>query len=82
MEDILGGLLADDMGLGKTLSVLAVIVASLSRAFDFAFAKTRAAPSHWEHNVPSKTTLVIVPSSRKFIIDRYKFASHAGSSYG
>lgn len=62
-EDPHGGILADDMGLGKTLSTLAVVVGSLGRALDFAIARTRTDPQHWHNIVPSKTTLVVVPSS-------------------
>lgn len=65
MEDALGGILADDMGLGKTLSTLAVIVASLARAIDFAVSNTEARPALWHDLVPCKTTLVVVPSARK-----------------
>jgi SWI/SNF-related matrix-associated actin-dependent regulator of chromatin subfamily A3 len=65
MEDVLGGILADDMGLGKTLSALAVIVDSLGRALDYAVTRTRGSTTYWQEVTPSKTTLVIVPSSRK-----------------
>ena len=66
MEDISGGILADDMGLGKTLSILAVIVASLRPALDFAISGTRGVSGQWQNLVPAKATLVIVPSARKF----------------
>lgn len=66
MEDALGGILADDMGLGKTLSMLAVVVASLGSALNFAIKSTSGAPSSWQNLVPSKATLVVVPSARKF----------------
>jgi SWI/SNF-related matrix-associated actin-dependent regulator of chromatin subfamily A3 len=65
MEDILGGILADDMGLGKTLSTLAVIVDSLGRALDYAVTHTRGSTTYWQEVTPSKTTLIVVPSSRK-----------------
>jgi SWI/SNF-related matrix-associated actin-dependent regulator of chromatin subfamily A3 len=70
MEDILGGILADDMGLGKTLSTLAVIVNSLGRALDYAVSHTRGSTTYWQEVTPSKTTLVVVPSSRKLILIR------------
>jgi SNF2 family DNA or RNA helicase len=63
MEDVLGGILADDMGLGKTLSMLAVIVDSLGRALEYAVTHTRGSTAHWQEVIPSKTTLVVVPSS-------------------
>jgi SWI/SNF-related matrix-associated actin-dependent regulator of chromatin subfamily A3 len=65
MDDVLGGILADDMGLGKTLSTLAVIMDSLGRALDYAVAHTRGSTTYWQEVTPSKTTLVIAPSSRK-----------------
>jgi SWI/SNF-related matrix-associated actin-dependent regulator of chromatin subfamily A3 len=65
MEDVLGGILADDMGLGKTLSVLAVIVDSLGRAVEYAVTHTRGSTTYWQEVTPSKTTLVVLPSSCK-----------------
>jgi SWI/SNF-related matrix-associated actin-dependent regulator of chromatin subfamily A3 len=67
MDDVRGGILADDMGLGKTLSMLAQIVRSLPQALDFAASRTAAAPSAWKDLVPSKSTLVVVPSTRKSV---------------
>src|SRR4051812_43428739 len=66
MEETLGGILADDMGLGKTLSVLASITASLNRALDHAVSKTIQNKDFWKHIVPSKSTLIVVPSARQF----------------
>ncbi|KAF2661288.1 hypothetical protein K491DRAFT_673960 [Lophiostoma macrostomum CBS 122681] len=66
MEDPSGGILADDMGLGKTLSMLAVIVATLRAALDFATSNFNPNPSATRGLVPSKTTLVVVPSSLLF----------------
>jgi SWI/SNF-related matrix-associated actin-dependent regulator of chromatin subfamily A3 len=63
MEDVAG---ADDMGLGKTLSMLAAIVASHGQALESAYTRTRAATQYWLDITPSKGTLVIVPSARKF----------------
>jgi SWI/SNF-related matrix-associated actin-dependent regulator of chromatin subfamily A3 len=65
MDDTLGGIIADDMGLGKTLSMLAAVVASLTRAVEHAFSTTRGPTSYWRDKTPSKCTLVIVPSARK-----------------
>ncbi|CAI6242193.1 unnamed protein product [Periconia digitata] len=62
-EEPLGGILADDMGLGKTLTSLAVIVGSLDRALDFARERTGEPIDTWHKTVPSKATLVVVPSS-------------------
>jgi SWI/SNF-related matrix-associated actin-dependent regulator of chromatin subfamily A3 len=67
MEDIPGGILADDMGLGKTLSMLTVIVDSLQRALDCAVAHTRGPTTYWQEVTPSKTTLVVVPSTCKLV---------------
>jgi hypothetical protein len=53
------------MGLGKTLTMLTVIVQSLPRAIAFAIAGTTAPSDYWRMVTPSKSTLVIVPSSRK-----------------
>lgn len=63
MEDVLGGIVADDMGLGKTLSMLSAIIKSSSRAIDFAVEQTRAPAKAWSDVVPSKATLVVVPSA-------------------
>ncbi|KAF2116188.1 SNF2 family N-terminal domain-containing protein [Lophiotrema nucula] len=63
VEDVLGGVLADDMGLGKTLSTLAVIVGSLDRALQFAVSGTDKPTTQWQSMVPSKATLVVVPSA-------------------
>jgi hypothetical protein len=70
------------MGLGKTLSTLAVIVASLARALEFAISGTREDPTAWTNLVPSKSTLVVVPSAREsaheFSLKNAKFGSIAG----
>jgi SWI/SNF-related matrix-associated actin-dependent regulator of chromatin subfamily A3 len=67
IEDSLGGILADDMGLGKTLSILAVIVTSIRHALHFAVSSTRGPSTLWRNMVPSKATLVIVPSARELL---------------
>lgn len=63
VDDPKCGILADDMGLGKTLSILALIVSSLHRALDFAIQRTSGASHAWINVVPSKATLVVVPSA-------------------
>ena len=70
IEDSLGGILADDMGLGKTLSILAVIVTSIRHALHFAVSGTRGPSTLWRSMIPSKATLVIVPSVRELLIFR------------
>lgn len=67
------------MGLGKTLATLAVIVGSLKSALDFASENTRADSEKWRNNVPSKSTLVIVPSSRKVFMGTLKRLSYMHS---
>jgi SWI/SNF-related matrix-associated actin-dependent regulator of chromatin subfamily A3 len=63
--DAPGGIIADDMGLGKTLSMLAAVVASVNQAVQYAFSSTRALTSYWQDIIPSKCTLVVVPSACK-----------------
>lgn len=61
---IASGLLADSMGLGKTLSMLSSIVHSMEEACRFEFLTL---PSNAFENIglPTRATLVVVPSSRK-----------------
>lgn len=60
----LGGLIADVMGLGKTLTILASILHSPEKAYDFNhFGHPMTAPS--DGSIPTKATLVVVPSIRK-----------------
>ena len=63
-KDAKGGILADDMGLGKTLVVLSTIAGSLGRASSFV-SKDRGQQMGPSAIVPSRSTLVIRPSSRK-----------------
>ena len=65
---MLGGILADGMGLGKTLTMIASIVASLSRAEDFATRKLSNNGEAQTSTIPVKSTLVIVPSTCKWFI--------------
>lgn len=61
-EDMLGGILADGMGLGKTLTMIASIVASLSRIEEFAMGKLLNDEEARMSLTPVISTLVIVPS--------------------
>jgi SNF2 family DNA or RNA helicase len=63
-RDAKGGILADDMGLGKTLVMLSTIAGSLGRARSFV-SKDRGQQSGPSAIVPSRSTLVICPSSCK-----------------
>ncbi|KAH7329591.1 SNF2 family N-terminal domain-containing protein [Stachybotrys elegans] len=61
-DDVPGGIFADGMGLGKTLTMIAAVVASLSRASEFATFHSKATEVlSWLVRVQS--TLVIVPSA-------------------
>lgn len=60
-----GGIIADTMGLGKTFTMLSAIVLSLEEAAEFMQSTDRC----FEGNhcvIPTKSTLVIVPSTRMF----------------
>ena len=56
-----GGILADDMGLGKTLTVISLIISDLSRNHP----STMPLQSQISSVEGTKTTLLIVPLSRK-----------------
>jgi SNF2 family DNA or RNA helicase len=67
--ETLGGILADDMGLGKTLTVLSTILrtAKMSKSYAEENNEAIAASKYGRndtHNIFSRATLVIVPSSR------------------
>jgi SWI/SNF-related matrix-associated actin-dependent regulator of chromatin subfamily A3 len=67
--ETLGGILADDMGLGKTLTVLSTILRTtkMSKSFVEENNEIITAPEgngHGTHQILSRATLVIVPSSR------------------
>jgi hypothetical protein len=53
------------VGLGKTLTVLATILSSKQSAVDFALSKFSNTPQEENQPVPSKATLILVPSARK-----------------
>ncbi|KAI0105553.1 SNF2 family N-terminal domain-containing protein [Nemania sp. FL0031] len=57
----LGGLIADTMGLGKTLTILVAILHSTREAALFGNVP-RAPEYEYEGNLPTKATLVVVPS--------------------
>lgn len=61
--EMLGGLLADDMGLGKSLIIIAAILSTIQSAVTFT-AKAFTFASQTVHEiVPSKATLILVPSA-------------------
>jgi SWI/SNF-related matrix-associated actin-dependent regulator of chromatin subfamily A3 len=60
-DEAKGGILADDMGLGKSLTILAAIASSLKDAASFASNWKGEALLH--DQVPSRATLIIVPST-------------------
>ncbi|VUC22966.1 unnamed protein product [Clonostachys rosea] len=57
-----GGIIADEMGLGKSLVILSVISSSLGNAEEFGKTFDNQHESHPSRKVPSKATLIIVPS--------------------
>ena len=59
------GLLADEMGLGKTLSMLTAIISTLDEAQRFEFAPPQPIVND-RLSRPTKATLVVVPSARRF----------------
>lgn len=61
-----GGILADEMGLGKTLTMLSAIAETTDHAKQFAAYHCNSVNLSIEHAlVPSRATLVVVPSPRK-----------------
>ncbi|KAI9666217.1 MAG: hypothetical protein M1821_004152 [Bathelium mastoideum] len=62
-SDVSGGILADDIGLGKTLTVLATILSSIPSAVEFAVGAFDKGFAENSGLIPSKTTLIIVPSA-------------------
>lgn len=60
----LGGLIADAMGLGKTLTTLVSILRSTDNAVEFGHFNYQMESAGIER-VPTKATLVVVPSARK-----------------
>ena len=61
-----GGILSDEMGLGKTLTMLAAMIHSAEDARAFAMNTHHGVSLGTEHAlIPSRATLVIVPSPRK-----------------
>ncbi|KAH0538029.1 hypothetical protein FGG08_005341 [Glutinoglossum americanum] len=63
-----GGILADEMGLGKTLTMLSAIIRTADEAKAFAFSFQDDAHLSVEHTlIPSRATLVVVPSPSHII---------------
>ena len=62
-----GGVLADDMGLGKSLVMLSAIAGSLDPAFTYAKTLTSAPDSTDDPVIVAKSTLLVVPSTCKFV---------------
>jgi SNF2 family DNA or RNA helicase len=61
-----GGILADEMGLGKTLTMLSAIIRTADEAKVFACSLQNGANLSIEHTlIPSRATLVVVPSPCK-----------------
>ncbi|PGH01880.1 hypothetical protein AJ80_08952 [Polytolypa hystricis UAMH7299] len=61
--DMLGGILADGMGLGKTLTMIASIVATISRVEEPSMEKLHLNDKEANMSLtPTRSTLVIVPS--------------------
>lgn len=61
-----GGILADDMGLGKTLTMLSAIIRTAGEANSFGTCSQKDATQVSENIlIPSRATLVVVPSPCK-----------------
>jgi SNF2 family DNA or RNA helicase len=60
----LGGIIADSMGLGKTLTMISAILFSMGDAEKFMLSTGRAVNEDG-FVTPTKSTLVIVPSTRE-----------------
>ncbi|PVI01287.1 hypothetical protein DM02DRAFT_654670 [Periconia macrospinosa] len=58
-----GGILADDMGLGKSLTFLSAIANTLHDASAFVSAYNEDATGQSSGRIPSRTTLIMVPST-------------------
>lgn len=54
------------MGLGKSLTVLSAIASSLNEAAEFASTWTKDLTGAIDAQVPSRATLIMVPSSSKY----------------
>jgi len=62
-----GGILADTMGLGKSLTTLATILRSLDYARAWVKPQISADVDGLGQRYPTKTTLIVVPLSCKFM---------------
>ncbi|KAJ0425197.1 P-loop containing nucleoside triphosphate hydrolase protein [Aspergillus carlsbadensis] len=63
----LGGIIADAMGLGKTLTMISAILFSMDDAEEFMLSTDRAV-NEGGFVIPTKSTLVVVPSTREYHI--------------
>lgn len=66
-----GGILADEMGLGKTLTMLCAIIGTIDKARDAIDYAELHKPAQLEARprlVPSRATLVVVPSRCEYSI--------------
>jgi SNF2 family DNA or RNA helicase len=66
-EDAPGGILADDMGLGKTLTMIATVVSGKASGLRFEASEPEEIFHLSMPRIPTRATLVIVPSSCKNI---------------
>jgi SWI/SNF-related matrix-associated actin-dependent regulator of chromatin subfamily A3 len=60
-----GGIIADDMGLGKSLVILSAIATTLPDATAFASVGKYASVTPQHAQVPSRATLILLPSTSK-----------------
>jgi SWI/SNF-related matrix-associated actin-dependent regulator of chromatin subfamily A3 len=60
-----GGIIADDMGLGKSLVILSAIANTLTDAAEFVSVWKQDSASSLNALVPSRATLILVPSTSK-----------------
>lgn len=59
-------MIADDMGLGKSLTILSAIASSLDDAADFVSTQRSGLKETSDTPVPSKATLIMVPSTSNY----------------
>lgn len=69
-EVAFGGLIADIMRLGKTLTILVSILCSIEKSMEFGHFNNHM-KSGGINTVPTKATLVVVPSARKYLRCRW-----------
>jgi SNF2 family DNA or RNA helicase len=66
-DNNLGGIISDEMGMGKSLTMLSAIVGSLAAAEFFAQSGRRDMAPKGARKPGSKATLVVVPSTCKWL---------------